>query len=107
METVNSISDEPVIDSDGSAAPSPQRVRLSRAVALVVLSPAVLALSGCSSRNCDSNYSTPTTTDDCSIGRSGSSSSYYRGGSRARGNSYGSTRGGFGGFGRMFGGFGS
>jgi len=81
------------------------------AVALVLLSPAFLAtLPGCSNTsNCDSNRSTPQTSDDCGTGTSsrsgggfyGGGGVFHGGGSRS---SSGSVRGGFGSSGRSFGG---
>ena len=78
------------------AFPLPAR-RRSRAVALAIVSPALLAFSGCG-RNCDSTRSTLTTTDDCGNGTRGGS--YFGGGNRG-GSSIspgvgGSQRGGFG-----------
>ena len=80
------------------------------AVTLLLLSPALLALSGCSGSNCDSNGSTPQTSDDCGTGtRNGRSGGYvgsggFRGGSGSGGVESGSARGGFGSSGRSFGG---
>ncbi len=71
--------------------------RRSRAVALAIVSPALLAFSGCG-RNCDNTHSTLTTTDDCGTGTRGG----YVGGVGNRGGSSispgvgGSERGGFG-----------
>ena len=81
-----------------------KKSRVSKAVALAILSPAILAISGCNS-NCDSNRSTPQTSDDC--GTSGRSGGYYRGGGsfgRSTGgdSATGTGRGGFGGLGRFF-----
>ncbi len=87
----------------------PVKKRLSAGVALVLLSPALPALlSGCGGRDCDDNRSTPQTSDDC--GRSGRvGGNYYRGGGGGSfgGAQSGARSGGFGGFGRSFGGSGA
>ena len=86
--------------------------RLSASVALVLLSPTLPAmLSGCGgNRDCDNNRSTPQTNDDC--GRGGRAGGYYRGGGGSFGGGAASgvaapRSGGFGGFGRSFGGGGT
>lgn len=98
--------------------------RASKAVGLTILSPAILAISGCSSpqtpyansSDCDNNRRTPQTEDDCDRRRSGSGSRAFYGGSGNRNNNNNfsgstdtnSTRsGGFGGIGRFFSGGGS
>ena len=95
--------------------------RASKFVGLTILSPAILAISGCSSpqtpyanNDCDNNRRTPQTEDDCNR-RSGSGARGFYGGSRNYGNNNfsggsdaNSTRsGGFGGIGRFFSGGGS
>ncbi|RYX83535.1 hypothetical protein EON83_14125 [bacterium] len=81
----------------------------SGAVTLLLLSPSLLALSSCSRSNCDSNFSTPQTSDDCGTGsRSNSSTRSYIAPGGFRGNTgsqSGSVRGGFGSSGRSSGGF--
>ena len=85
----------------------PTTKRLSSGlVTLALVSPGLLAFSGCGRSNCDSNFSTPQTSDDCGRGgRTGSGASgVVRGGTNGGTTSAsGSQRGGFGGFGRMFG----
>ena len=110
------------------------RPRASAAIVLAVLSPTLLALSGCSSTTrtttnsgeCDSNQTTPQTDDDCNRRRTGGSGAGVVGGvlagqalrnaqrnaaiRRAQQNARGSQtspRGGFGGSGRFYGGSGS
>jgi hypothetical protein len=88
---------------------SPAKKRLGATAALLFLSPAiVVSLSGCNN-DCDRNRSTLTTSDDCGTGsRSGGSRIYPRGGGGGIGSSEAAPRsGGFGGFGRFFGGGGS
>ena len=77
-------------------------------VTLAIVSPALLAFSGCGGSNCDSNFSTPQTSDDCGRGGRTGSGGFIRGGTSGGFNgdgtsASGSQRGGFGGFGRSFG----
>jgi hypothetical protein len=87
-----------------------KKSRASKVVALAILSPAILAISGCggsrqASTDCDNNRSTPQTSDDCNNGRSrirSGAAAGIVGGALNNGANSATGRGGFGGTGGFF-----